>query len=283
MNLNKVFKSQCGQIIGEHSTITCEADVAGSLAGKSLWFYLKDDTGVERNYCIWFRVSGVGADPSPALYNSIRVNILNNATANQVAQAVRAALLAYTRIVHTAIIGGVDPDVTIECRWPFDTSDIADVDTGWASIVKDNDGSTVVATDLASAGGASAFVIRPTPRQIINVRKLRLSVADTDVTDGSKFGALTALTVGCALRVRDHDWGARLTLAENLITNADVISIGDPEILGTTMYIVEIDLVAAFGGPIVIDGYRDEDFCFEVNDDLTGIDGMYMTVEGNYQ
>jgi hypothetical protein len=31
-----------------------------------------------------------------------------------------------------------------------------------------------------------------------------------------------------------------------------------------------------------VSGYTDEDFCFEVNDALTGLDALYAKVEGHY-
>jgi hypothetical protein len=48
------------------------------------------------------------------------------------------------------------------------------------------------------------------------------------------------------------------------------------------MYTLELDFVASFGGELPVSGYTDEDFCFEVNDALTGLDALYAKVEGHY-
>jgi hypothetical protein len=282
MLLTKVFQQRCQLIIGELSTVTCEADVGGSLAGKSFKFYLKDHLGVEKKFWVYFKVDGVGANPVTAGWYPILVNISENDAANTVANALRAALKAYSGLTHLGVVAGTNPDVTIEGRWPGNTTNIADVDTGWASIATTTAGSATLAENIGLAAAAGAYVIRPIPNTAIYLRKLWISLADSAVNDGTKFGALAALATGCAIRIRDHDYAAKLTLASALKTNSDMVNLGAPAILSTTMYTLELDFVASFGGELPVSGYTDEDFCFEVNDALTGLDALYAKVEGHY-
>ncbi len=282
MLLTKVFQQNCQKIIGELSTVTCEADVGGSLAGKSFKFYLYDHLGIERKFWVWFRVSNVGANPVTAGWYPIVVDLTAGDAANTVAAALRAALKAYSGITHLAVVAGTNPDVTIEGRWPGNTTGIADVDTGWASIVTTTAGSATLAENIGLETGAASYVIRPVPNTCIYLRKLWLSLSDTAANDASLFGAIAALATGCSIKIRDHDYAAKLTLASALKTNGGMVVLGRPFMLSTTMYTVEIDLVASFGGELPVSGYTDEDFAFEVADNLTGLITLYAKVEGHY-
>ncbi|MDD5303535.1 MAG: hypothetical protein PHS14_10555 [Elusimicrobia bacterium] len=282
MLLSKVFQQRCGQIVGELSTITCEADVGGSLAGKSFKFHLFDHLGVERDFWVYFKVDGVGANPVTAGWYPIVVNISAGDAAAVVAQALRAALQAYAHSTHMSVVAGVDPDVTIEGRWPGNTTGIADVDTGWASIVTTTAGSAAVAENIGLAAAAGAYVVRPIPNTAIYLRKLWIALSDTAANDQTLFGALAALATGCAIRIRDHDYAAKLTLASALKTNSDMMNIGRAMLYSTTLYTLELDFVESFGGELPVSGYTDEDFCFEVNDVLTGLVALYAKVEGHY-
>jgi hypothetical protein len=282
MLLTKVFRQRCQKIIGELSTITCEADVGGSLAGKSFKFYLFDHLGIERKFWVWFRVSNVGANPVTAGWYPIVVDITAGDAAAVVAQALRAALKAYSGITHLSVVAGVDPDVTIEGRWPGNTTGIADVDTGWASIVTTTAGSATLAENIGLEGAAASYVIRPIPNTAIYLRKLWLSLSDTAANDPAAFGALAALATGCSFKIRDHDYVSKLNLSPALKTNGDMISLGRSVLVGTAGYTVEIDFVESFGGELPVSGYTDEDFSFDVADALTGLVTLYAMVEGHY-
>lgn len=281
MLLTKVFQQNCQKIIGELSTVTCGADVGGSLAGKSFKFYLKDHLGVERKFWVYFKVSNVGANPVTAGWYPILVNLTTGDAAAVVAQALRAALKAYSGLTHLAVVAGADPDVTIQGRWPGNTTNIADVDTGWV-VATTTAGSATLADNIGLETGAAAYVIRPIPNTCIYLRKLWLSLSDTAANDASLFGAIAALATGCAIKIRDHDYAAKLTLASALKTNGGMVALGRPFMLSTTMYTVELDFVESFGGELPVSGYTDEDFAFEVADNLTGLITLYAKIEGHY-
>lgn len=282
MLLTKVFQQRCGLIVGELSTITCGADVGGSLAGDSFKFYLIDHLAVERKFWVYFKVGGVGANPVTAGWNPILVNLSVNDAANTVANALRAALRAYSGLTHLAVVAGTNPDVTIRGRWPGNPTNIADVDTGWV-IATTTAGSATVADNIGLAAAAGAYVVRPIPNTAIYLRKLWIALSDAAVTDGAVFGGLVgALATGCAIRIRDHDYAAKLTLASALKSNSDMMNLGRAMLYSTTLYTLELDFVESFGGELPVSGYTDEDFCFEVNDALTGLVALYAKVEGHY-
>jgi hypothetical protein len=76
------------------STITCVADVSGSLAGK----YFTIHTSLEQtpDYYVWYKVNGVGNNPvtGTSVLVGIEVDLATNDTANSVASKTAAALIA---------------------------------------------------------------------------------------------------------------------------------------------------------------------------------------------
>lgn len=86
-----------GKNQAQKQKITCLADVSSSLNNK--YFLIYDETG-ERMY-VWFNVGAAGVDPALAGYTEIEVAIAVNATAQQVAAALQAALDAKTEFVAT--------------------------------------------------------------------------------------------------------------------------------------------------------------------------------------
>jgi hypothetical protein len=285
MNISKVFSAYCGKITGELNTITCAADVAGSLAGHSFKFYLKDYLGVERAFQPYFIVSGVGVSPVVGIFRPIPVHITLNDAANTVAQALRAALKAYTGIFNDARVAGVDPDVTITCRWPYNTTNMADVDLGTFTFVTTTAGSTTVAYNIGLAAAAGSYVWQPPPLTWAKtyLRKAIISISDAAVTTPTNFGDIAALANGVALQVRDHD-GVALTpfLPSAIKDNGSLINLGRATILGAVYYTVEIDFVEAFGGELPVDGNLCQDFNFSVNDNLTGLTTLYCAVFGHF-
>ncbi len=235
---------------------------------------------METKYQPYFVVSGVGANPAVAPFIGIPVAIVTNAAAAAVATALRAALYASAYLTHLAIVAGVNPDVTVLGRWPQNPTNIADVDTGWV-LATTTAGSTVVDYNIGAAAAAGHYIHRPAPTECVYLRRLVISLADTAVTAGGSFGALAALANGITVQVRDRD-GAVLWYGPRAIkTNAQLVSLGPAHILGTTMYVVNLELADLHGGEIPINGFDDQDFDVYTGDVLTGLDGMYATIYGH--
>lgn len=103
----------------EASTFTAVADIAGSLAGT----YLTINSGKdETSYYVWYKVSGVGADPAIAGKTPVLVEIATGDTANTVASATRTKLNqlsdftitgATDQIIATCIKKGITTDSTV--------------------------------------------------------------------------------------------------------------------------------------------------------------------------
>jgi hypothetical protein len=72
----------------ESTTVTCTADVSGSLNNK--YFYL--NTPNDKTYYVWYNVNGGGIDPQISGAIGIQVPISTNSTANQVAVSTWNAL-----------------------------------------------------------------------------------------------------------------------------------------------------------------------------------------------
>lgn len=75
--------------VAEVSTVTCSADVAGSLNNK--YFLLSNATDAI-NYYVWFNVNSAGVDPALSGKTGVVVTLATGATASTVATAVAAAV-----------------------------------------------------------------------------------------------------------------------------------------------------------------------------------------------
>ncbi len=92
-----------GEDIANVQTVTCVADVAGSLNNKYFFFY--DVSGTKRY--IWIDVNSAGADPAIAGATGHEVDVATGATAAAVATAIEAVIEAvsgYTSTVSSATI-----------------------------------------------------------------------------------------------------------------------------------------------------------------------------------
>jgi hypothetical protein len=281
MKLTKILSQPIGQITGEKSTITTGADTTGSLAGKSFKFYLKNEAGTEQGFWVYFVVTGyTSANPVTGSFLGIPVTIAAGTTAANVGAALRAALKANSAITLLARITGATTSCVIEGRWPYDTTNIADVDTGW-TIVTSTAGSTTVVYDMTVAAAAN-FVYQPKRTELAYLRRIILSVSDSAVTAGGSFGALAALTNGIYFAVVDVNLTSIVSITPVMKTNAQTIQSGRSMILGTTMYTVEYNLVEMFGGEVPIDGSLGQTLICVVGDATTGLDGMFATTFGHY-
>lgn len=103
----------------ELTNVVCTSDVSGSLASK--YFLISaGDSGVD--YYVWYKVSGVGTNPSITGRTGIEVDISTNSSASSVATVTAAAidaLLAFGATASTAtvsvtpVIGGFTKDASI--------------------------------------------------------------------------------------------------------------------------------------------------------------------------
>jgi len=99
-----------GQELSEQiQTITCVADVAGSLAGKAFTLYSPFN---RKAYYLWFKVSGIGSNPTPAGLTGIQVDILTNDTAATIATAVKNAVNSEISEEFIAVNSGDDVTIT---------------------------------------------------------------------------------------------------------------------------------------------------------------------------
>lgn len=292
MQLTKIFSQPFGKIVGEKSTVTCNLDIAGSLNGTGYKFYLKNESGTETAYWVWYHVTGLAElNPVTGIFKGIEVTIASGSADTVVAAATRAALLATAGLSLLGLVTGATNQVITTCRWPFDTTNIADAapPTGFA-FATTTAGSATVATNMnldASGAGGLDWVVRPwrgsaslTP---IYFRELHIAIFDSAFTDGTTFGAIAGLTNGISLTIRDITQTAFVTLftaIKNNVALASLAKILSP--FGTIGMIFSIDLVSAFGGEIPIDGAQGQDFCLHTADNLAGLDGFYCTAYGHY-
>ena len=84
--------------VAEAGTITCAADVAGSLNNK---FFNYNTATI--NYYVWFNVNSAGTDPAVAGKTGVEVALATGATAGTVGTAVKTALDALAGVVATNV------------------------------------------------------------------------------------------------------------------------------------------------------------------------------------
>jgi hypothetical protein len=288
MLISKIMTSPFGKIVGEKSTITANADVGGATAGHSFKVYLKNEAGTEQGYWVWYTVAGVGNNPVTGTFVGIVVNIASGAADTAVAAATRAALIAKAGLTGLAVITGATNQIIITGRWPFDTTNIADVDTGYAFATTTAGSATVALNANLDASGAAGldFVVRPyrsqTAAGAIYFREIILSVFDTAFTDGTTFAAIAGLANGVSLLVRDITQATIATIGGPLKNNTQLLAFADnAQQMGSIGWFLRFNLVIMFGGEIPIDGGLGQELCLHCADDLTGLTGFYATAYGH--
>jgi hypothetical protein len=287
MQLYKVFSQQAGRIVGEKSTVTTGADVAGNTNGHSYKFYLKGETGTEQGFWLWLHVTGLAElNPVTGVFRGIEVTYASGSTAAVIGAAVRAAIKADGVAYGLCVVTGATDQVVTTGRFPYDTTNIADVDTGWGFATTTAGSATVTLNaNVDGSATAQAFVIRP-PRagtqSLVYLRKLILTVGDSVLTDATTYGAVAGLTNGIQILLRDHDAATLATVCTAIKNNGSVISIGRAMQFGTLELSIDIDLVSTFGGEFPIDGSKGQELAFIINDNVTGLDAHYLSCFGHY-
>ncbi len=283
----KVFSQQAGCIVGEVSTIVPITDVAGATNGHSWKFYLKGESGTEQGFWVWYHVLGLAElNPVTGVFRGIEVTISSGDADTVVAAATRAAIAADGMAWGLSVVTGAGANVVITGRFPQNTTNCADVDTGYG-FTTTTAGSTTVAVNAKVDGSATTqnFVIRP-PRagatSLIYLRKLILSVADTAFTDATTYGAVAGLTNGISCVIRDHDAVTLATIFTGIKNNGALLGLGDAVLFDALQAQIVLDLVQMFGGELAIDGSKCQDLAFQINDDCTGLTGHYLGCFGHY-
>lgn len=152
--------------VKEVTDITTVADVAGSL--NNTYFYLNSASD-ERQYYVWFNVSGGGTDPLISGRLGIEVTINTNDSANAVAIALEAAIGAITTDFTTSILANV---VTVTNADNGNTTDATDAGlTGFTiTVTTQGDGEDQALRHvLLSANVSPAQSIDETARSLVNI------------------------------------------------------------------------------------------------------------------
>jgi len=109
-------------------TITCEADVTGSLNNK--FFFISSLT---KNYYVWFNVNSLGVNPNFANMTGVQVSLATNATATQVAVAISAALNALSDFTSPEPVTAVSVITLASNGIPIKYPDLGT--TGWVTSI----------------------------------------------------------------------------------------------------------------------------------------------------
>lgn len=97
-----------GEDVSQIESITCSADVAGSLNNKYFLFFV----GLIGHY-VWLNVNSAGTDPAIAGYTGHEVDLATGATANAVATAIEAVMDAISGITSAPTLNVIN--------WTHDT------------------------------------------------------------------------------------------------------------------------------------------------------------------
>lgn len=93
------YGGEAATATAEVTSITCTADVSGSLNNK---YFLINSALDAIGYYVWFNVNSLGVDPAVSGRTAVPITLATNATAAQVATAVAAALDALAAFVSTS-------------------------------------------------------------------------------------------------------------------------------------------------------------------------------------
>jgi len=96
----------------EVTTCVCVADVAGSLNSTYFTIQAIDANGDPKDYHVWIDVNSGGTNPAPAGSTGVEIDVATNATAQDVSDAITAALDALDDFGATNV-GGTSTTVTI--------------------------------------------------------------------------------------------------------------------------------------------------------------------------
>jgi len=222
-----------------------------------------------------------GVDPSTNV--SIPVTIDEDEAAADVATKTETAINAVTKYLATLSVATAA--LTIENKRKGNATDTADVDTGWASFVKDTEGSATVITNIGQNVAAANYMVWPGLTKTAYIRKIIVAVSDDDCTDAAKFGNITALTTGLNINVCNYDGTVKKKLVGPIKTNLELCALGLCEIQAGTNDTLQVvfDIAEGMGQEIAVSGPLGEYIEVDINDNLNGIAVMYVTAQGHYK
>ncbi len=232
---------------------------------------------------VWAVAETTGVDPTTATITSIAMAIAEDATAAAVGTASKTAIEAVSGMDLMMGVGLSTATLTLTNRWGGVVADVADVDTGWASISTTTAGSAVVQTNMGQNLASANYFIRPPDDKVYYIRQINFTLSDGDCTNAGAFGGLTALTNGLNIRVCEVDGTVIKTLAATIKTNLMLCALGTCVIEAGTNDTLAVywNLVDAFGQEVAISGNEGEYLEVDINDNLNGIVGFYALCQGH--
>lgn len=148
------------KVAQQQDTFTCVADVAGSLAGLH---FLLNSTFTKQEYYVWFKVSGVGADPALAGKIGIQVDLTIGDSAATVASTIESVLDTSFSSIWTA--SSSTADLTIQ-NVQFGPTTAPTVATSTFTLTNDETGALDV---LLSNVTSTAQAVDQTARSLVRV------------------------------------------------------------------------------------------------------------------
>lgn len=273
----------------EITTATAVADIANSLAGT---YFLINSALNETEYYIWYKVSGIGADPSLSGKIGIRVDIVTSDTATAVALATRVKLNQYDDFIVT----GATNQIII--------TNIKDGVTD--SAVAGTSGFTIVITQEGDGEDASLNKIilsnKPTPAQQVDesarsiervINKNSSSIVNAYYLSGvndipglilleSRNLSDSAFYLGCNDKETTGDSFSpalqeRHTISSNTIANPTIVtSTAHGLTTGTKIIIYNSDSVPVINGEKVVTNISANTFSVPVATTVAGTVGYYF-------
>jgi len=162
----------------------------------------------------------------------------------------------------------------------------APLNTGWTfrTLVS---GNNTTSTNMGGGTGPANFYIKPSPDQVIFLRKGTIELTINSDSNLSYFGREgKALTNGITVQVEDVNGTLIKALTPTVKTNAQLSALGRT-MMTTKTANVDIDFVGNTGGDpfgeIPIDGTRGNRLNVKVGDSLGATPNFYFHAKGHYQ
>ena len=209
---------------------------------------------------------------------SVPVVYAQNATANQVGAAMRAALISTPFLTQLFTVSGANDSVVITSRWKGVVAACADAAapyaTGYTFAVVPPGyiaGTVVTSSDMSVDGSVTpaSFAIKPGVKEVNFLRKMNLFI--TGVANMANFGSLGApLANGCLLRVLNLD-GTVNKLIATIKTNAELAALGNFYVDAAGNLVVNMDLAQAFGNELSVSGILGQKLEWLIQDNIAAV------------
>jgi hypothetical protein len=139
---------------------------------------------------------------------------------------------------------------------------------------------------IGDYSGSAEFYIAPPEGEYYYIKRMLVEIRDTNINNSNNYGALTELTNGVGLEVRDADQNTILDLMAGLPVTSNGswartcydVSVFD---LGNGADFVNVRWTfGATGGVIQLDGNKQQRLSILLDDDMTGLEEHYFKVQG---